>query len=249
MIQFFNRFFKRAPSVSQETPIVEEVLKPRALRVELAGFLRISFQKLEDSRSIRLKNISSGGLALLKSDLDVQLTMGEVIRGRLLIDEQSFEVEIKIVRQSEHILGAQFLVPSYDLQKAIKTYFQVELGAMSMSSMRPELLKEDPDGTPYFYYGKNDCELYVVLKDGQLRRFEMSFFGHYIEGGPGLKARHGVIQDFDKNEDDIKFKGSRLVAQSASPREETKELALRFLEAIQALSPEIREQLRNALKQ
>ena len=124
-----------------------------------------------------------------------------------------------------------------------KRFDQNMLGIEIEGSGRSNL--DDPNSLVRWFRGPENCELFLVLdKDNpdHVKRFNLSFFGNYVEGGEGVSLRSGQIleEEFSAK---AKYKGSNIVQFEKEIPEEFRVSCRKFLENIEQLDVEIREQI------
>jgi len=227
-----NLFVKKQETAKQERPF-----HTRATRVPLSQLHRISFRQTDPPlEPFALSNISASGVGFLRGSVQWP-EVGSIIQGEFTISEQKFPIELKLVYVTQQAAGCQFQPPFVELAKAIANYLQVEIAALEMTCVPSHTLQEEPDGTPCWFYGENNSELYYVLNGETILRFHAVFFANYIEGGKGVPLKFGVVVN-DHPEDKPAHKGASLIHWESHWNEERMDSAKRFLCHIQKLKKE-----------
>ncbi|HLD99814.1 MAG TPA: hypothetical protein VJB59_06120 [Bdellovibrionota bacterium] len=237
---------------------LEEVarpLPPRAPRVRLLPLHRISFRLEHFTRHsvIAVANLSSTGIGLIPGTLtSAQISSapgstqveglqsalgrlpgsGDIMRGHLLIHEASYKLVLRTVHLSEAVVGCAFQEVPRDLSGAIQSYLTAELSGTEMQYVGPESLEPNPEGTPHWYHGKNNSDLYLVENGGKIVRFCLVFLANYIEGGTDRPLRFGSVV----KEESLENGGS--IAWQDSFGADTLCAAVRLLTHIPHLPPE-----------
>ena len=164
----------------------------RRPRVMIGPLHRVEF--IGPSGMVRVVNVSPDGIGLFRNDAP-DARAGQVIEGVLTIAGKPFSVAVEVRHVSPSVVGLRFKDVSAALNRAIEDYFRIEIVALKLRQMNPEFMKQDPEGTPVWFTDGRLNELYYVVKDGELKRFHMSFLGHYLEGGPDAPVRSGFAPD------------------------------------------------------
>lgn len=231
----------------------EDAYRRKHARVKLvplhsAGF-ELPKEGSAESRTIELANLSISGMGLftehLLSGQNSGLKNDDLIEGNLICGTQKAKVSARVVHIGKTITGCQFVGHDSDVNKLVQSYFSLELSALSMISVKPELLQEDPDGVPHWIHGKNNCELFFVSQGERVIRFNLTFFGNYIEGGEKMKAKYGQIVEEEDGLGKPRHKSSALIRWDAELAAQLEPYALRFLASV----PHLEEAHRNALSQ
>ena len=167
--------------------------EPRVKADNLKGFSCV-LPSVSDVTEFEIANLSVSGIALFRnSNPGFQPELGTIIPSKIRFENQLFDVSLEVRRIEDSLLAFRFDKRIYELDRAIRSRFNVELAAMKMMKMRPELLKQTQDGQPHSFVGKSDCRLYYIQEGGQITRFEIGFFGHVIEGFRDQPIRFGIV--------------------------------------------------------
>jgi uncharacterized protein YbjT (DUF2867 family) len=214
----------------------------RLPRVEIEPLHEIGFQLESAENLLQIANISAGGIGFIRSSLERWPEPRSVIEGRLTIGGSSFEVKVKVVHASVAVVGVSFEQPPKPMVAKIREYLLAEISALDMVWVPRESLRDEPDGTPYWFHGTNNCELYFVTRMGRILRFHLVYFGHYLEGGDGKPLRYGYA--VEERDDEVPgHKGPALVRWGKSINAENLSTAIRLLQNIRDLSPELRQSI------
>ena len=240
-----KKFSKKPPASTPEKSAVKN-RKPRAPRVRLSTLHHLNFEMLEPNAGEKLSiaNISTSGIGLNYSPIANQengtSSDFKKITGELLINGVRFRMIIEVVRRSENFLGGRFESPSHEMILAINRYFDAEIAAVKLTSMPSGSLKEEPLGTPHFFHGSDNCELFYVSEVNEVLRFNLTVFGIYIEGGKGLPFFVGSVDEDNKREKP-NFRGSTLIQRKNGLDPETFTRARRMIQGIESIDPHHRE--------
>jgi hypothetical protein len=210
----------------------------RAPRVPLLPLHRVEFRARDGmaASALRLANISTSGMGLLRDSGDGWPDVGAVISGDLAFEETIHAVSARIVHRSERVVGTAFVAPTPALRALVNRYFQVELEAVSMVETPPDMLQAEADGTPRWLHGANNCELFFVTRVDEIARFQITIFGTFIEwlGGDNPPRVGEVVEDESATK--VRYKGSALVGRLRGSRDELLKIAERFVLGILHLS-------------
>lgn len=226
----------------------EDALRRRHARVKLVALHAVSFELGDDAKKINLLNLSISGMGLLTEELPSGLKNDDLIEGLLICGTQKAKINARVVYVGKQITGCQFVGHDAEVNKLIQSYFSLELSALTMISVRPELLQEDPDGTPHWIHGKNNCELFFVTQGNRVIRFNLTFFGNYIEGAEEAKAKYGQIMEEDDGLGKPRHKASALIRWDAQLAAQLEPYALRFLSSVPHLEEEYRKELSRLIR-
>jgi hypothetical protein len=217
-----------------------------APRVRISPLHRIQFQCSEPqfakfAQPIGVGNISSSGIAFIRSALPQWPGPTEQVGGLLLIGSHQLGIRARIIHLSTALVGCRFEGELASLQQAIDEYFKLELTAIQARPMNPSILKKDPRGTPHWFMAENNSELYYIENAGRVVHFHLSVFGNYIDGGEGKPTTYGHEQP-DRDGAEL-IKSSVLIHTTTDLPKDVVMGALRFLEGIDKVPREVRDQI------
>lgn len=197
---------------------------------------------------VKLTNLSKGGAGFWIKDADSEEespwpNLGTYIRGELVLLKKNFQVMMRIVYKGATVVGCAFSEAPKELEKVIEEYFKIELGALKMKRVASGQIKSVPDGKPNWIFGDSNCELYFVMNNDELVRFNLSFFANYVEGGRNKPTRYGQVVASDLSDEDLKYKAAELIQWEDKNRPDLKDTAIKFLENIPQLTPEERSKI------
>jgi hypothetical protein len=217
-------------------------------RVRLSEISDVAFEA--SGLAPKLANISLTGVGFLKATASGWPGVGAELPGRLRLFDRSFDVSIRVIHYTGLIAGCAFQGKLLELQRAIREFFKMELAALNMVKAPADVLQAVPDGLPMWFGGRNNCELFLVLDRSDphsIIRFQLSFFGNFIEGGRDAATRYGVVVR-EEEKGSPQYKGSDLVRwQNRFPSEMNAAIE-RFLQHILELEDSAREQLVRMLR-
>lgn len=215
---------------------------PRATRVQVIPIHGVTLKILSGENSdktLALSNISASGLGANPHQGMPLPRKGELLQATVLFPSARYPVKIRIAHSSELAMGCAFIEEFSILKNEILHYFNVELAAKELVEVNSDILKGEPDGAPRLFRGRNNCELFLVEHEGKIVRFQLSFFGNYIEGGEGLKTKLGFLSSTQNEKP--KYKGSSIVRLVSELSPEIIHNAMKFVDNIKMLSTEQRE--------
>lgn len=252
---FGAKFEKAAAELEAKTQ------KRMAPRIQLQPLHRIRFVPtkpmtgmLADSRggglALGIANVSLSGIGFTRESVAEWPASGSLIEGELEAGDRKASVTVKLVHVTGRLAGCSFQGEFGVVQRLVLDYFRVELAALNMIQAPADILKEEPDGAPHWFHGKNNCELFYVTKPdapSALVRFQLSFFANYIESGEDGTPRFGTVVE-DEGGDKPMHKGSTLVCWQDAPEPELIETFVKFLKNISGLPAEIRDELARQIR-
>lgn len=182
----------------------------RSARVSVFPVYDVYFQAAIGNRGADVVvNVSTSGMGLLRVSGRFWPEPHAVVFGHVMLHGKHVAVQTKIVRATSSIIGCSFVGDTTLLAQALEEYFSVELSAVHLSEVNPEILKTELDGRGRLFRSKQNCELYLVERDAQLIRFQMSFLGNYLEGSYDEALKFGHVHGDEREKP--KYEGSSLV--------------------------------------
>jgi hypothetical protein len=218
-------------------------------RVTLDPLHAVSFELMEGAAKIDLGNLSISGMGLFASSLPSEVKNNDLLEGILHCGSERVKATARVVHLGQVLIGCQFVGHDAEVNRLVQSYFSLELNALSMISVRSELLQEDPDGTPHWIHGKNNCELFFVSKDERVIRFNLTFFGNYVEGGEEMRPKYGQIMEEDDGLGKPRHKSSALIRWDPALAAQLEPYALRFLGSVPYLEESHRKAISRVLGQ
>lgn len=234
-MNFLNRFFGKTDKSRD--------WRPRAPRVRLTPLHEISFM-LGDFR-LELGNISTTGIAVYYDNTELWKEGAEV-RGTLAIAHHSFEVRITVRHLSEQLAGCEFVSAEPAMKAAIANYLGIEILALSLQKIDASHCKVDPRGKTYWFNDGGQNEFFCVVDREGVLEFQMTFMGNYIEGGRSRSLKSGVVEE--GSESPHLHKPASLVEMNARTEPEMTRLATTFVQHVEALPHELRDQIRRLIQ-
>jgi len=238
-------FLKKIFAANQNKSLKE---KRATARAESNTKVTISFPSLGQKISVR--NISVTGVAIdTIADLS-QLGLDLQLSAQLKILEKPFNIEVKVVRRTDFIIALNFLKPPAELIQEISRVFLLEFNAQTIQYIGAEKLQAVADGTPHWYYGGENYELYYIEKNDQILSFHLKILSDTIDKKFGKNISFGRIWSDNKADQDEapKYKGSELIElQKALPPSVIKNAAS-FVQHIPKISKDHADQIIAELK-
>jgi hypothetical protein len=220
----------------------------RQPRIKVDYLNKISFcfpdLVLKNDFMVKLKNISTSGVAFEYEGLNCQFNIGDKLIVSFKIYDHECDVQIQFVRITGDIIGARVLSNLSSFAQLISKFYKVELSAADMSYIESEKLNPVLDGDPHWYHGDNNCELYFVERSSRIINFHITFFGNAIEFGKSGNLIYGHVwgdeQDRDK---DIYYKGSQFIKVVDSIEDEIIEESMSFVRQVPLLDEDLKQQI------
>lgn len=179
----------------------------RPIRVKVSRTHKIKL--LVNGKEIEIENINSTGLGLSTISFSDTPKPGEKLEAILEIDNVRFSIELVIV-YTNNLVGCKINNISRDLINKIETYFQFEILGNSLTRIKSEILKQDPDGVPISFFGSEQFELNLVVDKLKVIKFNLTFFDKYIELGKDQSIKVGTIENLDQDAH-LEYKKSNLI--------------------------------------
>lgn len=214
-------------------------------RIQLSADHNISFHQLlgNETRPLNLININTLGVAFARDSFSSTPELNDIISGDLIISEKSYPVKLIVLHINEKNIGCKYIEIDISCKKNISAYLFSELMASTLYQINPKILKDDPDGEQIFLYGKNQCELHLVVKDKKIVKFKISIMGEYLELDKNMILSSGKIIEDNNESGDIKYKGSSLIESDRGVSEETKNRFIKFINYSKKMSVEYRDEM------
>lgn len=244
----FNAF-KRTPQ-----PCNQGWATRRAPRIPLTALHKISYlwhkgghnrmclqeQEQEQRKAtpipLSIINISTSGVALAHSCFEHWPNTGSQLKGSLLISENSFPLALQIIHFTKEIVGCAYVEPTKTLVQAIEKHLLVEMNALKMNPMDTSQLTPLEDEQAHWFHGEH-CDLFYTLRNQQILRFNVVFFGNYIEGGTDRPIRFGVVSEAK----DFSTDNSKSIRWLQTLNAHQLESIIRMIQNIPTLAPSHRE--------
>lgn len=236
-MSFFKKLFSsKAPDQSQEI-----FFRPRPPRVRLTEKHQVKFIH-SSGRELPLANVSIKGMAVCREQND-GYAAGNNILGKMLVDNDSFNVDAKIRFVSNAVAGCEFMGETIGLRQAIERYFRVEILGLNLRPVDKAFLKPDPAGEVSWFTDGRQNEVYCVTDDDGIVSFHISFLGNYIEGGRTKPLCSGYINE-DASTAGPSHKGSALLAVTDGLSTEMEQLACALVDHVEKMPSDLKEALR-----
>ena len=107
-----------------------------------------------DGVEAHIENINSTGLGLTVGSFQVKPKPNDKITAMLQILNETFPLEMQVIYVN-NIVGCKILNVQRNLVNKIETYFQYEILGNSLTRIKSEKLKPDPDGIPISFFGSD----------------------------------------------------------------------------------------------
>ena len=230
----------------------EKKIKSRAARIPSNFLNNISFLlDIEDRpRRFPLQNISETGLSVSCAGNTNLFRLKNVIEGELTAKGRSVFFEAEVVRVSSDNVGLKVTKHSRDFKKFVQNYFKEEIALLKISRVKSDKLKSDPDGTPVWYMGDDNCEFYYVCdQDNKLVKFQLTLFGNVINRD--CEGKVTTLMSWEEDEEDeakAGVKGSTLLRRGVAQNEQDMiPMARKFLSLMHDLPKPVKAEVERAL--
>ena len=233
------------------TPVRSRTSIKRSPRVHILPLHNVSFSKTGDEKTIKLSNLSVTGAGFLRNLHHDWTETDEVMDGSFSFKGKKYPISMKIIHHSPMIIGCAFDEPNRKVMRSfVSRYFDLELSALQLYEVDPKYLKDEKTGTPRWFQGKDNCEVYIIEQDNKIILFNITFFGNHIEGGDTVPLRYGLIVDDDEAETDTIFrmKGATVIRPIDIFSPELIESALKFVSNLEVLTGKQRTTILEKLK-
>lgn len=230
----------------------EKKLRARAARIPSNFLNNISLLiDIEDKpRRFPLQNISETGLSVSCPGNTNLFPMGDVLEGEVTTKGRSVFFIAEVVRHSADNVGLKVAKHGREFKNFVQNYFREEIALLKFSRVNADKLKPDPDGTPVWYQGDDNCEFYYVLDDdGELVKFQLTLFGNVIERDTQGQV-HTLMswEEDEETEGEMGVKGSTLLLRGAlQSAEDLIPITRKFLSLMHDLPAQIKSEVERAV--
>jgi hypothetical protein len=169
------------------------IRRPIRVKVEKAHDIELTI----NDKMIQIENINSTGLGLSLLSFDVKPVPNEKINAILKITNSIFPIEIQVVYVN-NIIGCRIHNIKRDLVNKIESYFQYEILGNSLTRIKSEKLKPDPDGIPISFFGSEQFELNLIVEKQKVIKFNITFFDKYLELNKEQILKVGIIKSYEE---------------------------------------------------
>lgn len=242
-------FFKKIFGADKADAVSRHKLISREPRIALSEHHRIMFTSAKPvfDKAVRLANISSKGLAIVRADAP-RLTVGDELEGRLRIEAVDFEIAASVRHLTERIVGCAILADNPELRRAIESYLRVEILGMKLSKVDPAYLKPDPRGQVVWFTDGRHNEVYAVVDASGILDFHLTFLGNYVAGGRLKPLVCGYVKE-DNEKDVPGHKSSALIDSSGAPTNDMLALASVLIQNVDKMPVDLQDEFKKALVQ
>lgn len=238
-MSILSKIFGRAET--QNDSDSKRTLRLRSDRICIHPLRQIYFRRNLDGLALEIGNLTMSGVGLVYIDDLAEPQKGAILEGCFLFERIEYPVILKVIHHTGRILGCSFQGDLSQLSEFFSRYLSFELEGIRLEQVNPAVLKQERIGTPQWFKGNDQSELFFVEDEGHIVRFELSFLGNYLEWQENKHVRHGlVVRDEDIGKS--KHKASELIVWKDSSEEIT-ELARRFVMNIRDLSEKNKSEL------
>lgn len=251
----FSKFGKKLKDLvsgsgkEQEAPLVVHrwVDREPRLNSEVVSDVHCYFEINHQLVRFGIKNMSISGIAVNRTSItDFNPQPESLMTGVVELEGQRYSVPMILKRSEADVLAFQYQKRDFDFESHLKKRFNVEIAALKMLKMRPELLDQIPEGKPHFFSGKSDCRLFYIEKNGQVIQYEIGFFGNVIEGFRGVSTRFSnVLYDTPSN---VQYSKSHTMNTFAGDLSQLKNDAIRFLDHVSGLELSAKNAIAQSIK-
>ncbi|MGE0614661.1 MAG: PilZ domain-containing protein [Bacteriovoracia bacterium] len=216
--------------------------RQRSPRIQVVAIHDAMFFPEGIGEVVSLGNVSTGGMGVLKTSRQTWPEPGHTLKGRLKIGKFEVETRCRVVHVSEQYVGCQFETNLASIESVVASFFRVELAAMKLIEVNPDVLAKSEEGEVTWYRGANNCDLFLVEVGGKIEKFHFTFFGNYFQGGRDQDLKSGSLLD-DEHPGKPHYKGAAVITDLRSPSAEMLKLARRYVGAVRNLDNPRREAL------
>lgn len=222
----------------------------RGPRVELHPLINVFFKRADwaGKPPHLLANFSRNGVGVIRNAMDEWPGLGETVDGHLLINGTEHALSFAIAHVAKGVIGGKVIGDATLALREIAKAFPVEVAAAQMTEVNPKILKPEGEGTPRLFRNPESCELFLIADGPRVKRFELSFFGNYIEGSESARTKVGFLWN-DEPAAKPQHKGSSTVRLSSRLSPETIEIALRLIAMVPGLENAHRQWIRETISE
>lgn len=187
-----------------------------------------------------VNNLSFNGIGINWDENLATLRKGETVSAILNFENICLEIKVQVAyKNSKGIIGLKVIENQKNYEGYLKQYFLSEIQALKIKKMDPSKLKKEYEGTPCWYYGDYNHELFYLLdNDNNVSYFQLNFQGYIFEKNGSNSLSTGHVVDESSDIGLMKHKGSEIVNQYESVPAEIFQYAIRFTNSIEDINSE-----------
>lgn len=246
-MNLFRKWLNRVAEVEEKSQGSGKEKISRARRMTMIPVHSVEFQTAEGV-ALPLVNLSLTGIGFLRSSRVSWPIEGDILSGTLSIQGEAMSCSVRVAHISETTVGCEFVDGKESLKNQLVSFFRVELDGTQVREVKPSALQPAENGVPHWFRSPNGSEVFL-LEDGQrVIEFYLSFLGYYIESENGESVRMGRLLAEDESRGLTYTSSSELVQWVSDATLEEIQLAIRFIESIDDLSPQWKNQIQRCLE-
>jgi hypothetical protein len=238
MKKILGKLFGGGKEEPETAPHNKHVQRSPRVRIPL---LEGSSFVMANGKSYPLRNLSESGLALLAPGEKFP----EEASGELRVGTERVAVKIAVVRRNGDECGATINDGAAGVRALLRRAFSDEFKALEMTEVDSSKQKSVEVGTPKWFYTPENYELFYVMHEGKLLRFELEWKGNFLALTPSNTLRFGLVEH--DNRENMSHARASLVKWADTVPREHKVKALRIIENIAGLENDVRKILQGIL--
>ncbi len=228
------------------TKIFKGKLSVRAHRFEVKSIHNLSMAI--DGLRYTITNISMSGIGLASKELASICRVNDEILITLKVNDSIFNVSARIVRINNGFLGLAVTSHLSVYEANVKKYFESEISALKLQEKDASIFNEDYMGELTWLYSDDSHELLYGISDDNLLFFKINFQGVIYQ-----KLEQRPLEVFQTllpaHEQQSRLAKSVDLVPLNEEKPEMFEFVIRFVDAIQALNPLIKDEIIEILQQ
>lgn len=174
-----------------------------------------------------IDNISYSGVGINRQDCPIEFQQHSILKGNLVTTSLSVPIEFKVIRIQQNIIGCEFIHPPVQITNLIANQFNLEMSALKVIQINPQILGENKDGQPWWFKNESGDEIFLIeSKENTIVRFSITFGNDYLEWNTQQGLRHAQLEQDDRGNH---IKGATLMHFSSEVSQDIKIHALRFV--------------------
>ena len=219
----------------------EKAHQPRSPRVRVPIADDATFV-MPNGKTFPLRNLSETGMALLSAGF----AFPDEAWGEIRVSGERVTVKMAAVRRHGDEIGLAFTDGLAGVRALLRRVFHDEIHALEMAEVESGRQREVELGSPRWFYAPDNYELFYVAHEGELLQLELGWGENLISFDHTRGLRFGAVKDEGRGGN--AYARSALVSWASEVAPELKLKALRLLENVAGIEPEIRRKMEEILK-
>lgn len=241
LLSFFGTFFDKGTKPNMV------VTRPPRVHINRLHAVSFDMETPDKLKGLGITNISRTGIGFLGGHCQWP-EPGNSVQGVLNILDYKLPTTLRVVHLTSVVVGCHFTVIGQEFSEILGNYFDAELDALELVKVSHKYLKKNPDGTPVWFKGLDNSELYLVHNDNRICKFTLIFLGNTISWAESLKSpQYGIFQGTEVADYLLVSQSDTSIPSSIIQPSEMNSTAIKFIHNIKGLNRGFTDQIEKIL--